>query len=159
MQTVSTCSLFISQDRENGRLGFPVKAIYCPLVYLSWYVAESWRKEMEKPIEPVCPLLWLCSVPEEGIHTHLQFASRHRHPIWVSSHQQGRWPPNFSFFFFTSKALNLVSRDMARRKAPWQKYKKSTHILMNMYSVSINKLTHFISRTATQASCLLRMLL
>lgn len=34
MQTVSTCSLFISQDRENGSLGFPVKAIYCPLVCL-----------------------------------------------------------------------------------------------------------------------------
>lgn len=45
MQAVSTCSLFISQDRENGSLGFPVKAIYCPLVYLSqvccWVLAEG----------------------------------------------------------------------------------------------------------------------
>lgn len=134
LQPVSTFSVFISQDRESGSLRVPAYAVLLPFsLPVPMHIAESSRSN--RPC--TCPL----SVPAEGAS---------RPPACVHTCLPADIPRGFSsvgevatqifLFLLTSKALNLVSHDMAWRKAPSQKHKKSTRVLINTYSVSINKL-------------------
>lgn len=119
---------------------FQPKRPYCSLVYLcpcTFALSPDGSKVLEKPIEQVHALRSvsiLCHLLVYTLEVHQQTSHVGFLPV-------GEVATQISLYLLPSKVLNLVSRDMSWRKAPTQKHKKSTHILMNMFCISISKLS------------------